>query len=112
MAGSCSQRKLSLGRRLRAGPQVPPVVCALLALLAMSPCLVALWRRAPGVSLSRACAYAALCAFVFGFHVHEKAALTVTVLLALEADTSSDRRRCARRQLVPCCSPGTRRYPT
>jgi ALG6, ALG8 glycosyltransferase family len=98
--------------------QVSPAFCALCVAAAMLPCLVALWRRPRSASLVRAAAYAALCGFVFGFHVHEKAAVTVTVLLALEADLTRAKCGCRSRvqkhaagapmqcysAAVPCCA--------
>jgi hypothetical protein len=50
----------------------------------MLPCLVSLWKRPGRARLVRACAYAALCGFMFGFHVHEKASLTFVLLMGLE----------------------------
>lgn len=74
-------------------PNVGGGTCAALVLLAMLPCLVALWRaprQQAGAMLGPAIAYANLCGFMFGYHVHEKAALTVEVPLALAAVGSSD----------------------
>lgn len=74
-------------------PNVGGGTCAALVLLAMLPCLVALWRaprQQAGALLGPAVAYANLCGFMFGYHVHEKAALTVEVPLALAAVGSSD----------------------
>lgn len=74
---------------------------ALMTAAAMAPCLVALWRRPEAQRMPRACAYAALCGFLFGFHVHEKAALPVIVLLALDAPLSCASARCASPILPP-----------
>jgi alpha-1,3-glucosyltransferase len=74
-------------------PNVGGGTCAALVLLAMLPCLVALWRaprQQAGAMLGPAIAYANLCGFMFGYHVHEKAALTVEVPLALAAVGGSD----------------------
>lgn len=74
-------------------PNVGAGTCALLVLLTMAPCLVALWR-APGhqalAMVAPAIAYASLCGFMFGYHVHEKAALTVEIPMALVAVRSSN----------------------
>lgn len=75
--------------------QVSAGAAALMTVAAMAPCLVALWRQPEAPRIPRACAYAALCGFMFGFHVHEKAALPVIVLLALDAPLSCASGRCA-----------------
>ena len=69
-------------------PTVRPMSCLLLVLTAQAPLLlrIAQGRVARDMgSLGRAVAYANLCAFVFGWHVHEKALLMVWVPLALGA---------------------------
>lgn len=69
-------------------PNVGAGTCALLVLLALVPCLVALWkaRRDQALTmLAPAIAYANLCGFMFGYHVHEKAALAVEIPMALAA---------------------------
>ena len=58
---------------------------AVAVLLAQAPALAALWRRPsrqlPG-GFTGAVAYALLCGFVWGYHVHEKAILMVRCLVA------------------------------
>jgi len=74
-------------------PNIGAGTAALLVLLAILPCLVALWRAPQQRALSMvapAIAYANLCGFMFGYHVHEKAALTIEIPMALAAVRSSD----------------------
>eukprot|EP00803_Ostreobium_quekettii_P008091 evm.model.scf_960EXC.4 EVM.evm.TU.scf_960EXC.4 scf_960EXC:39858-48071(+) len=66
-------------------PDVPPLAAMLLVLLSLLPCLVALWRHPSPVWLMEAVAYANLCGFVWGFHVHEKSILTVLLPLTFVA---------------------------
>jgi alpha-1,3-glucosyltransferase len=70
-------------------PQVGPRAAAAVTLVAMLPALVALWRAPPGAPARRrfapAVAHGLLCGFLFGYHVHEKAALTFLVPMALVA---------------------------
>jgi alpha-1,3-glucosyltransferase len=75
--------------------QVSAPMCALLVLISMTPCLMVLWRQPKLALLQRASAYAALCGFLFGYHVHEKAAISAVVLLALDAGTSFANKWCA-----------------
>jgi ALG6, ALG8 glycosyltransferase family len=75
--------------------QVSARVAAIVTLLSMLPCLVSLWKHPARDRLVRACAYAALCGFMFGFHVHEKASLTFVLLMGLEAFRDSKSSRCA-----------------
>ncbi|KXZ45684.1 hypothetical protein GPECTOR_51g669 [Gonium pectorale] len=83
-------------------PQVTPGATAAAVLLALLPCLAALWagddrpqyvRR----TLARALSYCFLCGFVYGYHVHEKAVLVALLPLAVDAVTS---RTAARRFLL------------
>lgn len=75
-------------------PDVGAGTCAVLVLVAMLPCLVALWRarsrEAAAAMMPAAVAYANLCGFMFGYHVHEKAALTIEVPMVLAAVASGD----------------------
>lgn len=66
-------------------PSISPALSLILVLLAMLPCLAVLWRRPQPHLFLPAAAYASLCSFMFGYHVHEKAILTVTIPLALQA---------------------------
>lgn len=74
-------------------PNIGAGFTALCVLAALVPCLVALWkaprREALGL-IAPAIAYANLCGFMFGYHVHEKAALTVEIPMALVAVRSSE----------------------
>jgi len=58
-------------------PAVSAGAAAALVLAAMAPALVRLWRRPRPAEFADAAAYACLCGFVFGYHVHEKAILMV-----------------------------------
>jgi hypothetical protein len=69
-------------------PNIGAGTCAALTLLAILPCLIALWkapRAQAGPMFAAAAAYANLCGFMFGYHVHEKAALTVLLPMVLPA---------------------------
>ncbi|WIA16323.1 hypothetical protein OEZ85_013022 [Tetradesmus obliquus] len=69
-------------------PNIGAGMCAALTLLAILPCLVALWKAPKaqaGPMFAAAAAYANLCGFMFGYHVHEKAALTVLLPMVLPA---------------------------
>ncbi|KAK9828093.1 hypothetical protein WJX81_002987 [Elliptochloris bilobata] len=66
-------------------PDVSPAAALALVLAALAPCLVRLWRAPDPAGFVHAVAYAAMCSFMAGYHVHEKAALMVTVPLALDA---------------------------
>jgi hypothetical protein len=61
-------------------PPVTPFATVILSLCAMSPVLYAVWTtRCPRRTFVPALIYCSHCAFLFGYHVHEKAALTTLV---------------------------------
>ena len=74
-------------------PSPSPSITLLLVLLALLPCLFSLWRNPRPESFLPAAVYACLCSFVFGYHVHEKAILMVTIPMALTAADSRQRAR-------------------
>ncbi len=74
-------------------PSPPPSFTLILVLLALLPCLFSLWRSPRPESFLPAAVYACLCSFFFGYHVHEKAILMVTIPMALVAADSKDRAR-------------------
>ena len=74
-------------------PQVAPGATLGLVLVAMLPCLIRTWRRPVPGEILRGVAYANLCGFVFGYHVHEKAVLHFMIPMAFGALQSEDRAR-------------------
>lgn len=64
-------------------PNIPAGLCGLCTIMAMTPVLVNIWRHARPRIFLPAFVYCMLCAFLFGYHVHEKAILQVTIPLAL-----------------------------
>eukprot|EP00898_Chlorokybus_atmophyticus_P001400 jgi/Chlat1/2260/Chrsp17S02789 len=76
-------------------PQMHPVVTFVLVLVALFPCVaaIALWRFPTPSTLVRSVAWAYLCGFMLGWHVHEKAVLMFLIPMALYA---ADSRQAAR----------------
>ncbi|XP_043226819.1 probable dolichyl pyrophosphate Glc1Man9GlcNAc2 alpha-1,3-glucosyltransferase [Amphibalanus amphitrite] len=67
-------------------PAVRPAATFALSAAAMLPALVTLWRRpADAAAFLRALVQCALCSFLLGWHVHEKAVLLAVVPLAVLA---------------------------
>eukprot|EP01025_Chloroclados_australasicus_P013206 TRINITY_DN16266_c1_g1_i1.p1 TRINITY_DN16266_c1_g1~~TRINITY_DN16266_c1_g1_i1.p1 ORF type:complete len:436 (-),score=21.34 TRINITY_DN16266_c1_g1_i1:33-1256(-) len=66
-------------------PQISPLMSAALVLFAQLPLLINVIRSPHQISFGRGVAYSYLCSFMFGFHVHEKAVLVVTIPLAFYA---------------------------
>ncbi|KAE8712497.1 putative dolichyl pyrophosphate Glc1Man9GlcNAc2 alpha-1,3-glucosyltransferase [Hibiscus syriacus] len=66
-------------------PQITPMTTFIMVLLALSPCLFKTWRDPRPRLIARSVAYAYTCGFLFGWHVHEKASLHISIPLALVA---------------------------
>ncbi|GAX80718.1 hypothetical protein CEUSTIGMA_g8153.t1 [Chlamydomonas eustigma] len=64
-------------------PQIAPRHTVLLVLLSLVPCLWSLARKPDPSRFASALAYSALCGFMFGYHVHEKAILMALVPLTV-----------------------------
>ncbi|CAK9094715.1 3-glucosyltransferase (Asparagine-linked glycosylation protein 8 homolog) (Dol-P-Glc:Glc(1)Man(9)GlcNAc(2)-PP-dolichyl alpha-1 [Durusdinium trenchii] len=90
---------------------VPPKATFALTLLAYLPLLRAIWQAPERGSLSLYVALGSAVAFSFGWHVHEKAILMVTIpLLAFApsgADRANPRRRRMRRLAVALSTAGS-----
>ncbi|CAN1844389.1 Probable dolichyl pyrophosphate Glc1Man9GlcNAc2 alpha-1,3-glucosyltransferase [Linum perenne] len=69
-------------------PQVTPLTTFIMVLLALSPCLVKIWKNPQPGSVARWISYAYTCGFLFGWHVHEKASLHFIIPLAIVATQS------------------------
>lgn len=76
-------------------PAVRPGVSAALVLWGQLPALAALWRKPAPAAFRDAVAFSLLTAFVFGFHVHEKAILTVRGPAAANQVLSEQRKALA-----------------
>ena len=76
-------------------PDVGSGVTMLCVLCAMLPCLVATWHRPLPGKFARAAVCATLSAYLFGYHVHEKAILMPLVPLAVLAAGGTDREAIA-----------------
>ncbi|OQS03246.1 dolichyl pyrophosphate Glc1Man9GlcNAc2 alpha-1,3-glucosyltransferase-like [Thraustotheca clavata] len=70
-------------------PNIAPIVCALLTLLAMTPVLRDVYKYPDPSLFMPALIYCMLCSYLFGYHVHEKAILQVTLPLGLVAAEST-----------------------
>ena len=71
-------------------PSVGAGGCAVLVVLSQAPLLFGVWRRPDPTSFAPALAYCGLAAFLFGYHVHEKAILPPLLLLtSIEAPASN-----------------------
>ncbi|KAE8662261.1 putative dolichyl pyrophosphate Glc1Man9GlcNAc2 alpha-1,3-glucosyltransferase [Hibiscus syriacus] len=66
-------------------PRITPTTTFIIVLLALSPCLFKTWRDPRPRLIARSVAYAYTCGFLFGWHVHEKASLHISIPLALVA---------------------------
>lgn len=76
-------------------PQVSSPVAALSVLSSLLPCLACTWQTPDPGTFASAAAYSSLAGFMVGYHVHEKAILTTSLLLVLGAVGSTQgARRC------------------
>ncbi|XP_071950399.1 dolichyl pyrophosphate Glc1Man9GlcNAc2 alpha-1,3-glucosyltransferase-like [Antedon mediterranea] len=67
-------------------PSVPPLVTFVLTAVSMLPSLWHQWRYPSGVNgFLRCLTICAFCSFMFGWHVHEKAIILITIPLSLLA---------------------------
>ncbi|PON99797.1 Glycosyl transferase, ALG6/ALG [Trema orientale] len=71
-------------------PRVTPFTTFIMVLVALSPCLIKAWRDPQPGKITRWVAYAYMCGFLFGWHVHEKASLHFVIPLAIVAVQSMD----------------------
>eukprot|EP00884_Botryococcus_braunii_P019288 jgi/Botrbrau1/6042/Bobra.0042s0025.2 len=70
-------------------PDVGPRTTVLLVLGSIAPSLWHVWQKKRPPNFAWAAAFSCMCSFMAGYHVHEKAILLVTVLLALDAADSA-----------------------
>ncbi|KAI3428699.1 hypothetical protein D9Q98_007523 [Chlorella vulgaris] len=66
-------------------PQVGSAATALWTLIAMSPCLLRIWKRPEPKDFPAAVLYCTFCSFMLGYHVHEKAVLMISVPMGVLA---------------------------
>uniref|UniRef100_A0A7S0P5N8 Alpha-1,3-glucosyltransferase n=1 Tax=Calcidiscus leptoporus TaxID=127549 RepID=A0A7S0P5N8_9EUKA len=71
-------------------PQVSPAATAALVLLAQVPVLLSTWRTPRPQAFGAALAVVGLCAFLLGYHVHEKAVLPPLLILACVPPTHAE----------------------
>lgn len=84
-AGLASTSGLTGDFRLLVLPSVPPSVSLLLVLIAQAPAWRRLWLDPHPRSLLPCLVYCSLCAYMLGYHVHEKAILISQVLSVFSA---------------------------
>lgn len=86
-------------------PRITPLFTFMMVLLALSPCLLKAWRNPQPKKITRWIAYAYMCGFLFGWHVHEKASLHFIIPLAVVAlDSVDDARHYFLLSTVGCYS--------
>ncbi|KAM6560052.1 hypothetical protein CsatA_029291 [Cannabis sativa] len=84
-------------------PRIVPLTTFLMVLLALCPCLVQVWRNPQPRKITRWVAYAYMCGFLFGWHVHEKASLHFVIPLAIVAVQSMDDAKHYFMLSIVCC---------
>lgn len=85
--------------------RITPLFTFMMVLLALSPCLLKAWRNPQPKKITRWIAYAYMCGFLFGWHVHEKASLHFIIPLAVVAlDSVDDARHYFLLSTVGCYS--------
>ncbi|KAK8950528.1 putative dolichyl pyrophosphate Glc1Man9GlcNAc2 alpha-1,3-glucosyltransferase [Platanthera guangdongensis] len=86
-------------------PQVNPMVTLTLVLVALTPCLIRAFANPQPKHFIRWAAYTFTCGFMFGWHVHEKASLHITIPLGIIAmDSLGDARHYFILSIVSCYS--------
>ncbi|XP_015867729.3 probable dolichyl pyrophosphate Glc1Man9GlcNAc2 alpha-1,3-glucosyltransferase [Ziziphus jujuba] len=86
-------------------PQITPITTFIMVLLALSPCLIKACKDPRPGMITRWVAYAYMCGFLFGWHVHEKASLHFVIPLAIVAVQSlEDARHYFILSIVSCYS--------
>lgn len=68
-------------------PKVTATHCLGLVLLTSIPAIIAVSKNQSLKVLIRSLAYASMCSFLFGYHVHEKAIIIPWILMSLYADS-------------------------
>ncbi|CAM6088201.1 unnamed protein product [Calypogeia fissa] len=74
-------------------PKITPSITACLVLLALTPCLIQIWRKPRQSNVVHWIVYAYTCGYMFGWHVHEKAALHFLIPMSLISLESSEASR-------------------
>ncbi len=69
-------------------PAISAKLCLILTFLSMTPALAQIYKKPTGDKLVESVVYCSLCAFMLGYHVHEKAILVPLVIQTLLIFTS------------------------
>lgn len=70
-------------------PQITPLISTTLVALAITPCLIRLYRTPSYATLLHGCIHTSLSAFMLGYHVHEKAILPPLFLATISSSFSN-----------------------
>lgn len=93
-------------------PVPTPNICFLLVVMAQAPAIVQCMRNPNTWVLVRCVACSLCCAFMFGWHMHEKAAIMIVLPLAVQAASST---HSTHKEMVPnwqTCTFGARHQDT